>query len=87
MKFENMPAIFALSAALVVSVSTFFSGMDTVKSLTWILVSLLVFYIIGIAFKALFNVILSDESIDEKEVISEEEDFFGQDDYDVEKNE
>jgi hypothetical protein len=74
MKFSNMPAIFSLTAGLVVCISTFFSDMSMVSSLAWVFASLLIFYILGLAFRALFNVILSDGTTQVREVISEEPD-------------
>lgn len=75
MKFLNMPAMFSLLAGLVACVATFIAGMSMLNSLIWIFASLLVFYIIGLALKALFNVILNDDIVDEKTIIMGEDGF------------
>lgn len=73
MKFSNMAAILSLLAGFVVCVATFISGMDLMKSLIWILAAIIIFYILGSALRALFNVILSDENEADKKVVSEDE--------------
>lgn len=73
MKFANMPALFALLAGFVVSVATILSGMELLKSLIWIFAAILIFYILGCAIRSLFNVILSEDPVDLKEIITDED--------------
>lgn len=73
MKFANMPALFALLAGFVVSVATILSGMEILKSLIWIFAAIFIFYILGCAFRTLFNVILSDDPVDLKEIITDDD--------------
>lgn len=71
MKFMNMPAIFSLLAGFVVCIATIIARMNMANSLIWIFASLVIFYIIGVAIRALFNVILKDDVSEVKEVITD----------------
>lgn len=71
MKFINMPAIFSLLAGFVVCMATMLSRMSLMNSLIWIFASLVIFYVIGVAVRALFNAILKDDVSEVKEVIME----------------
>lgn len=84
MKFASLPTLFSLIAGFAVCVATMISGMDLLHSLIWVFVSLLVFYIIGIAIRALFNVVLNDEATEIKEVIAEDLEMEGIDLTDIE---
>lgn len=85
MKFANLPIIFSLIAGLAVCIATIISKMDFLSSLIWLLVALLLFYVIGIAFRALFNVVLNDMPSEMKEVIAEDLEMEGIDLTDVEE--
>lgn len=71
MKFENMPAMFSFLAGFVVCIATMISKMSILNSLIWVFASLLIFYLIGLAIRALFNVILTPAVSEVKEVITE----------------
>lgn len=73
MKFMNMPAVFSLLAGLAVCIAAILSRMSLLNSLIWVFTALLIFYIIGLAVRALFNVILTERNDEVKEVIAEDE--------------
>lgn len=72
MKYENMPAIISLIAGLIVCIVTFIYKYDGISFLSILIGVLVLFYIIGLCLRALFNVVLKDP-VEEDESPEDEE--------------
>lgn len=74
MKFRNMPVILSLLAGFIVCITTFVFKYDGTDWLLIVLGTLILFYILGLCLRRLFEVILSVEEKDEDVSNEEKED-------------
>ena len=74
-RFKYIPSIVMLLAGFIACIVTIVCKYEILEALTVILVTLIIFYIIGIVIKALFNrFLINDELADEDgEALPEEE--------------
>lgn len=70
MIFKNLPALLTLVAACIVSVITYLYKYELTKALVILLVTVIVFYIIGLSIRSLLNHFLApknEENTEEQE--------------------
>ena len=71
MSFKNMPVILSLLAGFVACVATFVYKYDGTDWLWIVIGALVLFYILGLCLRKLFNVVLSVKDDDEEKQESE----------------